>query len=350
MQIRVQSRVLRTMDKVGGLDEYLLGDKAARIKELGVEGWALRWKIMQTQRVKERFEREREKLGVPRIGIEEDEKRKKAAIDEECRRLAREYVKAKRLSAAEHPTLEEPAEDLAATEIVSVQANSALDPSPKSSSTLPTLSTPIKPPPPSHRPPRTILRDLQTLIPNSALNIPTLLYTTRLAHRETQSLTTQKTLYNRARAAHELILPHPSIEKAIKTGNADALYRAYCRGVKKRSRERGEGRWRRSRWALFQTPPGGVSLPAWRRLRRVVVGERRARGGGGGGGKAVQGRVLPAKVAQDGKVGTPQARAISPVAADAASPPRGAQPAVVQLSRGRGGKGIWGRLRGLFGR
>jgi len=57
--------VLRTVDKCGGLDEYLLGEKAGRIKELGMGGWKLRWRIMQTEKVKERFRLQREKLGLP---------------------------------------------------------------------------------------------------------------------------------------------------------------------------------------------------------------------------------------------------------------------------------------------
>jgi len=56
--------VLRTVDKCGGLDEYLLGEKAQRIKELGMGGWKLRWRIMQTEKVKERFRRQREFLGL----------------------------------------------------------------------------------------------------------------------------------------------------------------------------------------------------------------------------------------------------------------------------------------------
>jgi len=65
IRLRITTRVLRTVDKVGGLDEYLLGEKAGRMKELGMGGWKLRWRIMQTERVKERFRRQREMLGLP---------------------------------------------------------------------------------------------------------------------------------------------------------------------------------------------------------------------------------------------------------------------------------------------
>jgi large subunit ribosomal protein L28 len=64
VRIRITAKVLRTVDKCGGLDEYLLGEKAQRIKELGMGGWKLRWRIMQTERVKERFRRQREMLGL----------------------------------------------------------------------------------------------------------------------------------------------------------------------------------------------------------------------------------------------------------------------------------------------
>ncbi len=65
IRLRITTRVLRTVDKVGGLDEYLLGEKAGRIKELGMGGWKLRWRIMQTEAVKERFRRQRELIGLP---------------------------------------------------------------------------------------------------------------------------------------------------------------------------------------------------------------------------------------------------------------------------------------------
>lgn len=61
----MHTRVLRTIDKVGGLDEYLLGEKAARIRDLGMGGWALRWRIMSTNVVRERFKRQRAEMGLP---------------------------------------------------------------------------------------------------------------------------------------------------------------------------------------------------------------------------------------------------------------------------------------------
>lgn len=64
VQTRVTTRVLRTIDKAGGLDEYLLGDKPMRIKELGPWGWKLRWRIMQSETVIDRFRMERVKLGL----------------------------------------------------------------------------------------------------------------------------------------------------------------------------------------------------------------------------------------------------------------------------------------------
>jgi large subunit ribosomal protein L28 len=65
LRVRITARVLRTVDKCGGLDEYLLGEKPGRIKELGMGGWKLRWRIMQTDSIKERFRKQRELLGLP---------------------------------------------------------------------------------------------------------------------------------------------------------------------------------------------------------------------------------------------------------------------------------------------
>ncbi|KAK3938855.1 ribosomal L28 family-domain-containing protein [Diplogelasinospora grovesii] len=65
VRTRVTTRVLRTIDKVGGLDAYLLGDKPARVRELGPWGWRLRWRIMQTPAVRDMFAKQRAALGLP---------------------------------------------------------------------------------------------------------------------------------------------------------------------------------------------------------------------------------------------------------------------------------------------
>ncbi|KAI1193383.1 hypothetical protein F5X97DRAFT_41426 [Nemania serpens] len=64
VRTRMTASVLATIDRLGGIDEYLLGPKAKRIKELGPAGWALRWKIMQTDAVRARFATERAALGL----------------------------------------------------------------------------------------------------------------------------------------------------------------------------------------------------------------------------------------------------------------------------------------------
>ncbi|KAK7919894.1 54S ribosomal protein- mitochondrial [Apiospora marii] len=65
VRTRLTTGVLRTVDKLGGIDNYLLGAKARRLKELGPAGWRLRWKVMQSAPVQERWAREREALGLP---------------------------------------------------------------------------------------------------------------------------------------------------------------------------------------------------------------------------------------------------------------------------------------------
>lgn len=64
VQTRVTTRVLRTIDRCGGLDNYLLGEKPARKKELGPWGWKLRWRLMQTDVVQERFRQQRIAFGL----------------------------------------------------------------------------------------------------------------------------------------------------------------------------------------------------------------------------------------------------------------------------------------------
>ncbi|KAJ5949250.1 54S ribosomal protein L24 [Penicillium verhagenii] len=80
--IKVTRRALRTIIKEGGLDNYLLSDKPARIEELGMFGWELRWKVMQTPVIQERFREERKRLGLPEPkSFEEWMKSKEAEIE-----------------------------------------------------------------------------------------------------------------------------------------------------------------------------------------------------------------------------------------------------------------------------
>src|SRR5271170_2825830 len=64
LTIRITASCMRTIRKCGGLDQYLLGDKPARIKELGLFGWKVRCKILKTPMMKMRIQPECEDLGV----------------------------------------------------------------------------------------------------------------------------------------------------------------------------------------------------------------------------------------------------------------------------------------------
>lgn len=75
VQTRVTTRVMRTIDKVGGLDEYLLGSKPGRVKELGPWGWRLRWRVMQTPSVRARYAVQRKELGLAELTREMEELR-----------------------------------------------------------------------------------------------------------------------------------------------------------------------------------------------------------------------------------------------------------------------------------
>ncbi|CAI7566802.1 unnamed protein product [Penicillium manginii] len=60
----VTRKALRTIEKEGSLDKYLLGNGQGRIRELGMFGWNLRYQIMQTPKIQEQFQEERQKLGL----------------------------------------------------------------------------------------------------------------------------------------------------------------------------------------------------------------------------------------------------------------------------------------------
>lgn len=64
LRIPITARVMRTIKKCGGLDEYLCGEKPARIKELGLLGWRLRWLVMTSPKRLEEYERQRKRLGL----------------------------------------------------------------------------------------------------------------------------------------------------------------------------------------------------------------------------------------------------------------------------------------------
>ncbi|KAK9383999.1 mitochondrial 54S ribosomal protein bL28m [Kockiozyma suomiensis] len=52
IRLHCATKVLKTIKKEGGLDNYLTKDKAARIKELGPRGWRLRYAVLlRKQRV-----------------------------------------------------------------------------------------------------------------------------------------------------------------------------------------------------------------------------------------------------------------------------------------------------------
>lgn len=65
LTIRLQHRVWRTIRKCGGIEEYVMGDSPSRIRELGVYGWNLRWKVMNTPTWKRKFDAQRAALGLP---------------------------------------------------------------------------------------------------------------------------------------------------------------------------------------------------------------------------------------------------------------------------------------------
>ncbi|KAL0940575.1 mitochondrial 54S ribosomal protein bL28m [Colletotrichum truncatum] len=66
VRTKLTTRVLRTIRKEGGLDNYVTKNKAARVKDLGPGGWKLRWLVLQTPSFRERYLAERERLGVER--------------------------------------------------------------------------------------------------------------------------------------------------------------------------------------------------------------------------------------------------------------------------------------------
>lgn len=65
LKIPVTARVRRTIQKCGGLDQYVTGTKPARIKELGLLGWKLRWLVMTSPKWQEKFAKQRKEHNLP---------------------------------------------------------------------------------------------------------------------------------------------------------------------------------------------------------------------------------------------------------------------------------------------
>ncbi|KAH9875471.1 hypothetical protein J1614_004963 [Plenodomus biglobosus] len=82
IKLRVTANVLKTIDREGGLDEYLLKDSEHRIKELGPMGWALRWTLMQTSEVIERLRADAAALGIDQATIDKQWPTRKMMYDQ----------------------------------------------------------------------------------------------------------------------------------------------------------------------------------------------------------------------------------------------------------------------------
>ena len=91
LTIPITARVMRTINKCGGLDEYVTGSTPARIKELGLLGWHLRWHVMNSDKYKTKYSEERARLGLSQTSpLEEtfadvwnDPARRQELIDEQ---------------------------------------------------------------------------------------------------------------------------------------------------------------------------------------------------------------------------------------------------------------------------
>lgn len=53
VKTRASTKLLRTVTKEGGLDKYLLKDKPARIKTMGLKGWKLKYEIMKAKEMQD---------------------------------------------------------------------------------------------------------------------------------------------------------------------------------------------------------------------------------------------------------------------------------------------------------
>lgn len=61
LTLLVTRSCIRTINKCGGLDQYLMGEKPARLKELGTFGWKLRWLVLNSEPLRAQFNNQMEK-------------------------------------------------------------------------------------------------------------------------------------------------------------------------------------------------------------------------------------------------------------------------------------------------
>ena len=81
VKTRLTMRVLKSIKREGGLENYILKDKPARVKELGPGGWNLRWLLMQSRAVQERLNEERVRLGLEPREVEDRDDIVQYALD-----------------------------------------------------------------------------------------------------------------------------------------------------------------------------------------------------------------------------------------------------------------------------
>ncbi|PHH79195.1 hypothetical protein CDD82_2539 [Ophiocordyceps australis] len=81
---RLTIPTLKTIYHEGGIENYLLKSKAARIKDLGPAGWRLRWLLMQTKAVQHRFNEQRKAMGLEEKPIVDNDHVINYALDCAC--------------------------------------------------------------------------------------------------------------------------------------------------------------------------------------------------------------------------------------------------------------------------
>lgn len=85
LRVKLTTRVLRTIDKAGGLDQYLLGSKQARIKDLGMEGWKMRCELLASPAYQERLAKEQQMVQSA-FQVQQSELEQQAKLERRSRR------------------------------------------------------------------------------------------------------------------------------------------------------------------------------------------------------------------------------------------------------------------------